>query len=111
MKATEDGDCQYLYIKDKTWTVVGLAENEGVLEPETSLRGPVELRDAESGRVIETTLDEASAAEYAERFARFGATVREQCRELGVRYLRMRSDEDVLRLLLAHAEELAVSVA
>ncbi len=80
-------------------------------EPETSLRGPVELRDAESGRVIETTLDEASAAEYAERFARFGATVREQCRELGVRYLRMRSDEDVLRLLLAHAEEVAVSVA
>ena len=30
MRATEDGHCQYLYIKDKTWTVVGLAENEGV---------------------------------------------------------------------------------
>lgn len=30
MRATEDGDCQYLYIKDKTWTVVGLAENEAV---------------------------------------------------------------------------------
>ena len=30
MRATEDGDCQYLYIKDKTWTVVGLAEDEGV---------------------------------------------------------------------------------
>ncbi len=30
MKATEDGDLQYLYIKDKTWTVVGLAENEAV---------------------------------------------------------------------------------
>lgn len=30
MKATEDGDCQYLYIKDKTWTVVGLAEDEAV---------------------------------------------------------------------------------
>ncbi len=30
MKATEDSDCQYLYIKDKTWTVVGLAENEPV---------------------------------------------------------------------------------
>jgi len=28
MKATEDGHCQYLYIKDKTWTVVGLGENE-----------------------------------------------------------------------------------
>lgn len=30
MKAAEDGHCQYLYIKDKTWTVVGLAEDEGV---------------------------------------------------------------------------------
>jgi quercetin dioxygenase-like cupin family protein len=30
MKATEDGHCQYLYIKDKTWTVVGLAEDEAV---------------------------------------------------------------------------------
>ena len=30
MKATEDGDCSYLYIKDKTWTVVGLAADEAV---------------------------------------------------------------------------------
>jgi quercetin dioxygenase-like cupin family protein len=30
MRATEEGPCQYLYIKDKTWTVVGLAENEAV---------------------------------------------------------------------------------
>lgn len=30
MCATEDGPLQYLYIKDKTWTVVGLAEDEGV---------------------------------------------------------------------------------
>jgi len=30
MKATEDAACQYLYIKDKTWTVVGLAEDEAV---------------------------------------------------------------------------------
>ncbi len=30
MKATEDGDCSYLYMKDKTWTVVGLAEDEAV---------------------------------------------------------------------------------
>jgi len=27
-KATEDGPCAYLYIKDKTWTVVGLAADE-----------------------------------------------------------------------------------
>ena len=32
MKATGDGDLQYLYIKDKTWTVVGLAEDEAVPE-------------------------------------------------------------------------------
>jgi len=32
MCATEDAAVQYLYIKDKTWTVVGLAENEGVPE-------------------------------------------------------------------------------
>lgn len=32
MKATEDGHCQYLYIKDKTWTVVGLSEDEAVPE-------------------------------------------------------------------------------
>jgi len=30
MKAAEDGPCEYLYIKDKTWTVVGLAEDEAV---------------------------------------------------------------------------------
>lgn len=30
MRATEDAPVQYLYIKDKTWTVVGLAEKEGV---------------------------------------------------------------------------------
>ncbi len=32
MRAAEDGYCQYLYIKDKTWTVVGLAEDEAVPE-------------------------------------------------------------------------------
>jgi quercetin dioxygenase-like cupin family protein len=30
MKATEDGDLSYLYIKDKTWTVVGLAADQAV---------------------------------------------------------------------------------
>lgn len=30
MRATEEGPCEYLYIKDKTWTVVGLAEDEAV---------------------------------------------------------------------------------
>ena len=80
-------------------------------EPETTLRGPVELRDAESGRVIETTLDDQTAVEYAERFAEFGEAVREQCHELGLRYLRARSDEDALDLLLAHADDAAVTLA
>jgi quercetin dioxygenase-like cupin family protein len=37
MKATEEGHCQYLYIKDKTWTVVGLAEDEAVPERAMSI--------------------------------------------------------------------------
>ena len=80
-------------------------------ELETALRGPVELRDAESGRVMETTLDDQAALEYAARFADFGEAVREQCRELGLRYLRARSDEDALDLLLAHASDVAVTIA
>lgn len=30
MKATEDGPCAYLYIKDQTWSVVGLGADEAV---------------------------------------------------------------------------------
>ena len=32
MKATAEADCSYLYIKDKTWTVVGLAADQAVPE-------------------------------------------------------------------------------
>ena len=98
-------------------TLASCARTAGVIhvvagdEPETALRGPVELRDAESGRVIETTLDDQAAAEYAQRFAGFEEAVREQCRELGLRYLRARSDEDALELLLAHAGDVAVTIA
>jgi uncharacterized protein (DUF58 family) len=80
-------------------------------ELETPLRGPVELRDAESGRVVETTLDEANATLYAQRFASFADSVRETCRVNGVRYLRARSDEAPLDLLLAHAAEASLTVA
>ena len=59
--------------------------------------------------MIETTLDDQAAVEYAARFADFGEAVREQCRELGLRYLRARSDEDALDLLLAHASDVAVT--
>jgi uncharacterized protein (DUF58 family) len=80
-------------------------------EIETAWRGPVELRDAESGRIVETTLDEAAAADYAERFEQFAEGVREQCRVAGVRYLRARSDEEPLDLLLANATEASLTVA
>jgi quercetin dioxygenase-like cupin family protein len=30
LKATEDGPCAYLYVKDQTWTVVGLAADEQI---------------------------------------------------------------------------------
>jgi len=54
MRATEDGYCQYLYIKDKTWTVVGLAENEAVPEKamtveEVNRRYKVGEREAHKG--------------------------------------------------------------
>ncbi len=37
MTATEDGPLQYLYIKDKTWTTVGLSVDEAIPEKATSL--------------------------------------------------------------------------
>jgi quercetin dioxygenase-like cupin family protein len=54
MRATEDGHCQYLYIKDKTWTVVGLAESEAVPEKamtveEVNRRYKVGERDRHKG--------------------------------------------------------------
>ena len=54
MRATEDGHCQYLYIKDKTWTVVGLGENEAVPEKamtveEVNRRYKVGERDKHKG--------------------------------------------------------------
>jgi len=73
--------------------------------------GPVELRDAESGRTIEATIDEAAAAAYAERFAAFSNDVRDLCGDYGVGYVRAPSNEDPLDVLLAHAAEAAISVA
>ena len=54
MRATEDAHCQYLYIKDKTWTVVGLAESEAVPEKamtveEVNRRYKVGERDKHKG--------------------------------------------------------------
>ena len=77
---------------------------------QTALRGPLELRDAESGRSFETTLDEQAAADYAERFAGSARRSASMCREAGVRYVQARSDAEPLDALLAHATTSALTV-
>jgi uncharacterized protein (DUF58 family) len=80
-------------------------------ELQTSLRGAVELRDAESGRSVETSVDEQAAAEYAERFQQFCDAVRDRCREASVSYVQVRSDAAPLDVLLEHAHDAALTVA
>jgi uncharacterized protein (DUF58 family) len=80
-------------------------------ELQTRLRGAVELRDAESGRSVETAVDEQAAAEYAERFAQFCEAVRERCRAAGVGYVQVRSDANPLDVLIEHAHDAALTVA
>jgi len=47
-KATEDGDLQYLYIKDRTWTLIGAAADEALPE---KARSAIEVqRDVKAGR-------------------------------------------------------------
>ena len=46
MKATEDGHLRYLYIKDQTWSVVGLAEDEAVPDKPMSVEEANRLHDA-----------------------------------------------------------------
>ena len=46
MKATEDGPLSYLYIKDQTWSVVGLAEDEAVPDRPMSVEEANRLHDA-----------------------------------------------------------------
>ena len=79
-------------------------------ELETSLRGPIELRDAETGEAIETTLGDADATAYAERVQARMHAVRELCRRAGVGYVQVRSDDAPLDVLLAHARETSISV-
>jgi len=80
-------------------------------EVATPLRGPLELRDAESGRTLEVSIDDESAAEYEERFAAFASSVRDTCRRYHAGYALVSSDDDPLDVLIAHAEALAISVA
>ena len=43
MRATEDGPCAYLYIKDQTWSVVGIAADEGVPDQALTIEESAEL--------------------------------------------------------------------
>jgi quercetin dioxygenase-like cupin family protein len=43
MRATEDGDCAYLYIKDRTWTVVGVGADEPLPERPLTMEESEEL--------------------------------------------------------------------
>jgi quercetin dioxygenase-like cupin family protein len=59
IKATEDGDCAYLYIKDRTWTVVGIAADEA--PPERALT----MEESEAIRVGEKSAKEDGEAKGA----------------------------------------------
>jgi quercetin dioxygenase-like cupin family protein len=48
LKATEDGDLRYLYIKDRTWTLIGAAADEAL--PEKAKSATEVQRDVKAGR-------------------------------------------------------------
>lgn len=50
-KATEDGPCAYLYIKDMTWTVVGIAADEALPEKAMAVSEANERFDA--GEIVD----------------------------------------------------------
>lgn len=47
-KATEDGDLHYLYIKDRTWTLIGVAADEAL--PDKALSANEVAKDIKAGR-------------------------------------------------------------
>lgn len=60
-KATEDGDCAYLYIKDQTWTLVGIAEDEALPEKAMSVEDAHKMHDAGQWPGQKNTAGESSA--------------------------------------------------
>ena len=66
-------------------------------------RGRVVLRDRETGRRLELSLDESVAAAYEERVKRFRHAVEEACAGAGVRYVPAPTDVSVLDLLSTSA--------
>lgn len=59
MRATEDGDCSYLYIKDKTWTVVGLAADQPV--PDKAMTVDEINRLHKKGKIERARADEGAS--------------------------------------------------
>ena len=66
-------------------------------------RGAVVLRDRETGRQLELSVNESLAAAYEERVERFHRAVEEVCADAGVRYLPAPTDVSVLDLLSTSA--------
>lgn len=51
MKATEDGPCAYLYIKDRTWSIVGIAADEKM--PEMAMSVEEANEKFEAGEIVD----------------------------------------------------------
>jgi uncharacterized protein (DUF58 family) len=75
-------------------------------EIEPSFEGDWALEDAETGALVEVTMDAAALAAYAQRFAGLCEELRSFARKLGAVYVRARTDEPleaVVRRLVARS--------
>jgi len=62
MKAAEDGPCAYLYIKDRTWTVVGIAADEAAPERPLTMEESAEIaRTGKHPKVPQSTSNSSGA--------------------------------------------------
>lgn len=75
------------------------------VEPERLGTGGVRFIDAETGHEIEMTLDSGVHEAYRERLEAWGGELKDQVRSRHGRYLRVRSDDDLERVLLRACRE------
>ncbi len=62
MKATEDGPCAYLYIKDRTWTIVGIGAEEAAPERPLTVEESAEIaRTGKHPKVPQSTVNSSGA--------------------------------------------------
>jgi quercetin dioxygenase-like cupin family protein len=62
MKATEDGPCAYLYIKDRTWTIVGIGADEAAPERPLTMEESEEIaRTGKHPKVPQSTVNSSGA--------------------------------------------------